>query len=383
LEYVVEIPGERPQVVRRDLVDVVGEGRRLSPDRGPVEVDGTDVLRRGLALIGWTDILPTVSWLQQGFVQHLLLSNFTDNVEPAQGLMNDMLVDSSGSAPSASGGAADLNLLPANLYMYQLLRSTVSEHRDEVFQDRPNLVSAHTQASMRDGRIGFRQSLDVVLNDVSVLPGNPDPRRTRLAQGVLDTILEVVVGGMASGESFTTLVQPTNAASALFVSRQHGQEWKAVVEANDARLTGGYFDGDTVGRVRAALERGHVAYVPAGGPDDPRNGLAAWWDVDPETGQALGIGPRGWGQDDTGEIVLFQGGVKALLMGMAGGTARATVFCAFAGATAVTLYAIGWTVATTNFPAAGGVAAFVIVAYIGPKEVFGLVFRHCIEAMLF
>jgi hypothetical protein len=197
------------------------------------------------------------------------------------------------------------------------MRLGAGRHAERVFLGATNVFANHVEpvqpSSERarelavDGvppRVVYGRAIDIVANGVGVLEtdseGAPSDWEVRLEQGVLDTVLEnLSLVGLEervtadSSESANHRAQADNAA--LWMARHESGPWRLLEP-------GGSVDAcasDTHARVAEALASGNVAVVPSAALSDAaipwRPGC--WWRIDATTGETLGIGPRGWGQE--------------------------------------------------------------------------------------
>ena len=110
----------------------------------------------------------------------------------------------------------------------------------------------------------------------SVPLADGDGFAARVAQGVWDTNLEALLGGM-KGNAGVAFNRPG--------------VWRVLESASDLSVTA--LTGSARALAAHELERGALVVAPDATVVD---GMDAWWRIDPATGDALGIGPLGWGQ---------------------------------------------------------------------------------------
>ncbi|HYE99186.1 MAG TPA: hypothetical protein VEJ18_09765, partial [Planctomycetota bacterium] len=131
-----------------------------------------------------------------------------------------------------------------------------------------------------DDRYALRESFDIV--DLPLGVEGPSAGRFRLAQGVLDTELEL--------ETCDCRPPMYNTASMI---RRAKAELRCLTAPEEVDALP-YKDAAKA-RLKAELGAGYVAVAPTAEID----GEAAWWRIDPRSGAALGIGETGYGQTAT------------------------------------------------------------------------------------
>jgi hypothetical protein len=277
IEYETRVPGRPSQVVRRQLFDLVGPAARAA--RRPIELELTEErrLERSLALTRTTEIVPLASAVAPEYLIHLAASAALANqnfLRAAPAAAATPLEDLETFAKSVQPG-------PSHLYTLAVTRMSADPDAP-VYLDRPNVLSRHAFLGLRGGRIVRLEGTDIVVNDVAVAPGSPDPAEIRRRQGIRDTNAEAilydgqpVVGSVADGFA-------------------RSDRWIAVTSADDALLAG--LPADTRRRMADDLAAGYVLIAPASLADASRPELAGWWRIDPRTGQTLGVSGTGWGQ---------------------------------------------------------------------------------------
>jgi hypothetical protein len=275
--------------VRREVFDLLGPAAR-GAGRVPA-IDDKARLRRGLALLGETEILPLVCQLSEPFVDDLAARNASELGKSLVGLLRSATV-----TPQQAAQASDLPPLPSRLYSLALVRHSANPRKDDLYFDRPNLFTLHQVLGLDDGPsaapsgLRFGIAIDIVANDLAVRRAvtTDEARRARLAQGVLDTAAETVLldDGVRAG-----------AVSDALAARPDPSQWLVVRDAAAAQWKQAQVPPDVRARVEADLAAGYVAVVPLGAADAvaTRPGGIGWWRVDPKGGSALGMSREGWG----------------------------------------------------------------------------------------
>jgi hypothetical protein len=290
IEYEVRVPGQAPTTVRRDVLDLVGPAAR---SRGSVaEPNAADSmrLRRAVALIAESDILPLVAQLSQDFVMHVAHTNLLGQrgklreLVKASGEGNPQrLVELTGGLSGSSG----------ELYALALARETLSPVRDRVYIDRPNILSYHRRIRQNPSGAFVRSNgVDIVANHVAADPdsGN-DAFKARLTQGVVDTAAEALVVSGCGG------CRAIKNVSELSISAQaQGTPWVLIRSTDEPGWRELNLEEDARKRVENDLRAGYVVLVPKRPVDVPGGTILGWWRVDPQSGSTLGIMQSGEGQ---------------------------------------------------------------------------------------
>ena len=119
----------------------------------------------------------------------------------------------------------------------------------------------------------------------------------RVAQGVLDTVVEHAILGSRSDS--------TNAAVAHAADLAAGVSWvrldqAAIDEVDKLALT-----SEAKARIKAEISEGYIVIAPRKLTAARQNEMAAWWRVDPQTGLTLGVDASGRGTDAAEEGALW------------------------------------------------------------------------------
>lgn len=343
IEYEIRTPGQPPQHIRRQVFDLIGPAARLSQQAvAEPKVDDPARLKRGLALIGQTEILPLVCRLSPDFVNELTAQRAL--------AMRGPVVKLSGAAETpaiqeAGDSLSNLAPVPGPLYDLALARGVLSSHQNETYLDRPNILSLHQFLHVgSQGDVKFVHAIDIVSNEIGVQPtvNANKVRQVRLAQGVLDTAAETLL-----------LDQSLRTASASDLLASHGDadQWLVVRNSEDSQWRQAQVSPDLRARVDAELAKGYAVVLPRQMPAGEDDLTSVWWRIDPGTGQTLGMNGYGWGAAMVEYAVTGLVFLNACLVGAIAvktkSPHKAVILCALgalgfgaaaaAGATAVTL----------------------------------------------
>jgi hypothetical protein len=151
-------------------------------------------------------------------------------------------------------------------------------------------------------------------------------KNVRIRQGVADTVAEAtLLAGCGRVEN----------ASELYAAAQaSGAAWATLARPQDLPAAGLELEPDALSRVGQDVAAGYVVIVPKRPARADGRETAAWWRVDPVTGQTLGIGRQGWGESMTEYAflvarLLLKGALFLKCMGAAIGNTGAALLCTF------------------------------------------------------
>lgn len=299
IEYEIRVPGEPPETIRREIFDTIGPAARAS-HRSGLDVPAPDDTRhsrleRGMALLGGTEILALPCDLSEAFLQKRVVDHVLAQREPLARAIADGVADADRIA-----AAAELLPFPSQLYALALARANWGGSND-VYLDRPNILSFHRQIVLTEGaKPAVLEAFDIVANGVGIDPSTDEnPFVLRLEQGVLDTSFESVLLENAGEEPGST--QGPSLAFARSLSS--GSPWSLVEKGQTEAWIESALPEDARARIEADLVDGYLAIVPARPVPVGARDCVGWWRIDPETGETLGIGDRGWGQTNTEYIM--------------------------------------------------------------------------------
>jgi hypothetical protein len=285
IDYEIRAPGRPVRTIRRQVFDLLGPAARQDKIVPEPAIGNEQRLERGLALLGETEVLLQVCRLSPDFVEHLvtakMLANrkvFPELLRKGDGATNKELRDLLGKYVP----------LPGHLHSLALLRGEFSRVGQEMYLDRPNILSYHVGVRAGPGgQILLHQGLDIVANEVAVRPGSTiDPFLVRLEQGIMDTNVEaLVLGGQAAVEN----------TAELFVPREPGEKWLTIRDRLDPAWRTVQLSKDVRARIEQDLASGYVVLVPEKSLIRHGHPQVGWWRVDPRAGHVLGVGAHGWG----------------------------------------------------------------------------------------
>jgi hypothetical protein len=286
LEYELRIPGRAPRTVRRTVFDLLGPAARATRQLGRfAQLSDEQRLTRGFALMMRTEILPLPAQPAPEFFLHLAARSFSANAALLRAAAQpDFGVDRRLADSLVRAGQAGLG----PLHVFALLRHDALG--GTAFVDRPVVLTRHQYPAVRGGGVAVADAIDIVANEVNIVLTEPDGWAARLAQGVWDTNLE----GLLAGGS--------TAAGNTAIAYGDGQGWRVLTAASVRDVTA--IPADARIRLGQELDAGYTVVAPLRPIQAEGEQFTAWWRIDPTTGDALGIGSNGWGQNvDYGMLV--------------------------------------------------------------------------------
>lgn len=288
LEYEIRTPGLPARTIRREIFDLVGPAARAARHAVP-ELSEEDRWRRGLSLLGETEILLVANHLSAPFVAFQGVSR----LQTAQPMLESLAADETPSALSVDERLSRVpQRMPGPLHELASARQNWGQPPGLLYIAQPNIFARHVfPTGGLDGPRGIAEAIDLVANEIDVRPADRSVQLARLEQGVLDANLEAVLLGPTSGRLST---------ADSFGSGEQTEPWVTVRTPEDlARLA---LVPDLRARIETALRGGYVALVARPGTEGTTK--TGWWRIDPRTGSALAVGNRGWGQAMTEKITV-------------------------------------------------------------------------------
>jgi hypothetical protein len=262
---------------------------------------GQERLQRGLALLGETQILPLVSRLSPDYVEYLLVSDFLKNSDTLLNLLKNL---SSMELKTLMENSNSIKPMPHLLYHLALIRQNWIT--DQVYLDQPNILTYHKGLQINEkGELSKCEGFDIVANSIgiSVIENTQkNPFLIRLKQGIIDTNVEAILSifnYLRRGIDPTVGRGVSNTAELFDLSRRQGIQWITLQNPDDPLWSGIKIDKDVRARIKKDLKAGYKVVVPAKAIPSRNQSNINWWRIDPQTGQTLGIGKRGWGQTAT------------------------------------------------------------------------------------
>ncbi|HEX4793877.1 MAG TPA: hypothetical protein VH370_08805 [Humisphaera sp.] len=294
IEYEFRAPGTPPLAVRRDMFDLIGPAARAEAKGRNVpepSIDDNVKLKRALALMERTDILPITCQIPAAFVESMFARDMLANREFLLGAVHSAL------AGDNQKTAAKPAPLAGQLYNWAVARSTWSGQSADLYVDRINLVTYRLQTGLDpDGELTIANGFDIVANKLAARPKASKALSANLAQGIMETNAEALFG--------VGLGPVQNTAELLEKSAAQEIKWLAFRNGNDARWEQIEVSPDVRARINQDMASGYAVLVPQKSVE-LAEGLSrfGWWRVNPSTGEALGRMESGAGQALTERII--------------------------------------------------------------------------------
>lgn len=282
IEYEIRTPGERARTIRRAVFDLIGAAARATVPLKVPPIDEPGRVRRSLALMMDTDVLPMVCRLAPEYLMHLGAQGILANRDLLAGVLRGEFPDDFASARKV---AERLAPLPTPLYRLAVARFDASRFESAIHIDRLNILTRHVFVSPASRGFRLVTATDIVANDIGVDPLAADAFAVRLEQGVLDTY----------AEALPLAGQPTPAnMSAAF---EGSASWVTLRTPEDLHRHALQLPQDVRQLIAEDLATGHIVVAPAAPVALGTDPFSGWWRVDPASGVTLGIGSTGWGQE--------------------------------------------------------------------------------------
>ena len=275
IEYEIRSPGQPARTIRREVFDLVGPAARAAHEY-PASLSDDARVSRALSLMNETEILIESAQLNAAFITHLTASGFVADEPVITALIDDSSLTSEALADRVKG----LTPLPGILQAFASARA-IAGPAAPGYLSRPNILSSHTFLKEDPpGSLAIVGALDIVANEISV--SQPNTFASRVAQGVTDANLEAMLLGSHTNGN----------VSDQFGVGDGGDDWIALrTEADVRRLPA---PPDLRARIEAEVRAGFVVIAPR--TAQTGNDAGGWWRIDPNTGDTLSMGDRGWGQ---------------------------------------------------------------------------------------
>jgi hypothetical protein len=279
VEYEIRSSAEPSRRVRRVLFDLLGAQARTAHPSSIV-IDDTKRLTRSLSLMRETQVLPVVCRFAPEFLGHLVSEGLLANRDVLRSAVRGDVTETYAQTLEFR---QRVSALPTPLYSLALARLEWGRFANELYVDRPVILTRHLFPVSESGALRLVDATDIVLNDVGVALNAKDSFAIRLEQGVLDTNAEALLQPRAS----TTV----NTAEAFAVSDQ----WVVLAAADHPKLEHLHLPEDARRQLAADVAAGFIVIAPRSPVRLGSEDFIGWWRIDAVTGQALGIDRNGWG----------------------------------------------------------------------------------------
>jgi hypothetical protein len=287
LEIDVAAPGRALERHRRAVFDLIGPAARAAG--GVVQVPTIDAAakqQRAIALSGTVDAYvfgatPSSDWVERVAAEGLsaAIAQAAEATRTARGVD-----DVASKTPTVrlqlplwtwAAARATSGVLPQN--------APVAANVALLWQS----LAVHSGAPPT-----VRAAFDIVANETV----NDGSFNHRVAQGVLDTIMEHAILGATTPDGNAAALQALDIAA--------GRNWARLNSAADVAALS--ISPDAKARIAADLANGRIVIAPSVTAKNSAAGQFAWWQIDPKTGATIGVGENGLGTAETEESILIQ-----------------------------------------------------------------------------
>lgn len=279
-DYLIEVPGAKPKLVRRPIFDTLGPAQREAAAKGKIDRPK------------WSDDQRLARGVELGAIHSTLVARAAVNFDEYTSRYAQRVIDAkpliieSLKGPLDEGKASRVADVTSfnSLELFASQRATASDAA---------LYVAEPQVYRRIVALVPSEKDALTLRATSDLAWNPlrtTGETSKLIEaGVLDTLRESAVI-MAKAET------PDQSTAVLVdAAKRNGASLKLVKSADD--LAGIELPADAAARVRADLASGHWVVLPTATvtvANQPRTG---WWRIDPATLQTVGAMDTGYLQN--------------------------------------------------------------------------------------
>lgn len=278
LEYRVDVPGREPNIVRREIFDLIGRDRRRDGAIAGLTLDAAAIRERGRSLLGTHRILVSSAEPPPIALEKAMLELWANHGPQIAALVR--LAHGAEHDDEILTRAFREPLIALDLLSLATARHLLSPYPSSIYLASPNILTTHFTVEI-ENPLAVRRAFDVAVNDVGVVGNSAVPAaRIRLEQGVLDTMMEAA------------MLEPDQRSgnpADLFALRGGATGQWRLIDAESPNLL---LPHGARARIADALAAGRMVVAPGqlGVDMEP-----AWWEIDPATGTTLGIGSKGWG----------------------------------------------------------------------------------------
>ncbi len=287
LEYEIYSPGRPVRSFRREIFDIFGPSARSKDIPARMNLTKEQQARRSAKILSQTDFLPLFCQLSPARLETLAAENMLLDREFYFNLQGE---SGSLSAQEVLTELSGLHFLRGELYGLALKRFEFSPQAADIYLDTPNLFAFTSFFELDEkGELFGTQCLDIVSNEVSVdAAAKEDSFRAQLGQGVLDTVLEA--------QEMSDQGRVSNTALIFAESKVQKIDWVLIKSSDDPNWSRVQIPIEIRARIEKDLTLGYwaiapVQQIPYGGKPQ-----SAWWRLNPETGNILGLGENSMGQ---------------------------------------------------------------------------------------
>lgn len=285
VEYEIRVPGLPAQKRRRSIFDLREAKARTERGSPSLTVTDTDRRSRAVQLLGAIQILPLVAKPSPEFVLTQAIAGVLDSRDALSALAARLTANDEAGALLQ---ARKITPMPGRLLDLALARFIWNSKSQDVFLDAPNLLTYRSTLDIdASGQLVTRTGFDIVGNSVGIRDGaSADPFAVRIAQGVADTNAEALLAESAP---------IGNPGAVLSNSREPNKEWTVIRNQRELDAQAQQIPAGVRQQVGATVAAGNAVVIPRTATSDQWS----WWQINPVSGETLGVGQLGWGQSMT------------------------------------------------------------------------------------
>jgi len=312
LEVQWVMPADGIKSERRAIFDRIGPAARAAGDYA-IRPDMVEDRAVRMAMLGGFDLLVTGGPIGAEWRSALRLDAILAN-ESAMNRALDLQFALAPLSPEFVSGLVDW---PDRLYRFDpLLRAQaiMAATADEVtlIQDAPHIVALRRELAVDgSGHLNHGLGFDIVNGAMAAVPrADTTPEqvlRSQLAHGARQTVLEreMVAAWAAERCAECTVAVIENAATIMAAALDNGGSLVAVEPGSTANLPA-FADDDVREAAAGQLRAGNLLVLPAEPVVLADAERAAWWRIDPATGDTLGL-LAGRGGEGYAEYIIITG----------------------------------------------------------------------------
>lgn len=281
IEYEVYSPGIPVRRIRRQVFDLLWLSERLKKDIKDPVITQEKMMKRNLALLSSTEILPMCCYLNDEFVQHIANISFLANKKVIFSLLTVEKLSKPDYFFSNMSKYRDFN--------FSLHKLALARNNHKVYLNTPNIFSFHYLYEQKDDHITNIKVFDIVDNRIAVSVDNIEKSfLIRLMQGIFDSVAEAV---------FMTHKGEEDGLSKMYKKiEKENINWLTLYNSGENILESSELSDNVKILINRDLAKGFIIIVPEKAVTIDGNPVIKWWRIHPETGETLLIGNYGWGQ---------------------------------------------------------------------------------------
>ncbi len=284
IEYTLIAPDGSEQTTRRYVMDRIGEENR---DAGIAEIpNNAPLLESAKSLLTSYTIMVLPAEYNQAYIADRTLERLNKELELLAYIAPDgSLIEFPERELSELTPSYDVML--DNVYQHG-----VAENAGIIgYRSAPSVIVHESGIVPNADEDTAYEQVDVIHNErrlFDISSGGPHPAPVEAVRmGVWETMAENVLLPAIEGES-------RGAMQAIRAAANAGIPLRVIPPSQAADLAALPHSPETKASVQRDLDAGYVVIIPERPHDDSQ--LTGWWRVDPQTGETLGIGTGGYGQ---------------------------------------------------------------------------------------